>query len=168
VWWARGRCRGSGHEAPVRSDQLPAPHWLDQSTSAGPAGQREGDSGLPRPREQCSAGCSRDSCFSVSRGKLPCSIPSRSNSDARRNLACGFPGHALRLNRVWARWLALSLFGPRPRGRSEAHQSMSHSIPFIVHSTVLHDHFHVFLFISIYISISIYIKNRRNYKIHVT
>jgi hypothetical protein len=141
VWWARGRCRGSGHEAPVRSDQLPAPHWLDQSTSAGPAGQR---------------------------GKLPCSIPSRSNSDARRNLACGFPGHALRLNRVWARWLALSLFGPRPRGRSEAHQSMSHSIPFIVHSTVLHDHFHVFLFISIYISISIYIKNRRNYKIHVT
>lgn len=35
AWWAHGRWRGSGHEAPARSDQLPAPHWLDPSV--GPA-----------------------------------------------------------------------------------------------------------------------------------
>jgi hypothetical protein len=29
--------RGSGHEAPARSDQLPPPHW---PARAGPAGQR--------------------------------------------------------------------------------------------------------------------------------
>ena len=49
AWWAPGRCGGSGHDAPARSDQLLTPHWLDPSASAGPAGQWEGGRGFWTP-----------------------------------------------------------------------------------------------------------------------
>ena len=49
AWWARGRWLGSGHEAPApaRSDQLPAPHWLD------PGGPRGGGRRLLEARTGC-------------------------------------------------------------------------------------------------------------------